>query len=62
MRSRAIRVAFLGAFVLVSSSVVTAAPRDRDAGLREDPPIVKIIKKLTRGIVTLGDSLIVPRP
>ena len=62
MRSRAIRVACLCACVLVSSSVVMAVPRDREAGRREDPPIVKIIKKLTRGVMTLGDSLIVPRP
>ena len=62
MRSRVIRVALLCSFVLVSSSAVMAAPRDRDGGGREDPPIIKIIKKLTRGIVTLGDSLIIPRP
>lgn len=62
MRSRVTRVVFLAAFVLVLSSPIVAAPRDRDGGSREEPPIVKIIKKLKRGIVTLGDSLIIPRP
>lgn len=64
MRARTTRV-FVLSVVLVSSFALTAAPQREPGergGIREEPRIVKIIKRLKGAIVSLGDTLTIPIP
>lgn len=64
MRARATRVLVLSAVVAFSLSL-SAAPNRADGSFvqkRDESAIVKIIKKVKRGIAALDDSLTIPIP
>ena len=65
MRSFVTRVLGVSS-ILVVTAVLSAAPvRDGDnprPGHRDEPPVLKIIKKLQSGIRVLADTLTIPIP
>lgn len=67
MRARVTRVLVLSAVVVAFSFSVAAAPNrdtDRPRGVerRDESAIVKMIKKVKRGLASFGDSLTIPHP